>query len=168
MYMNIIKQHVVLNLLRSGRYSVNEQGEVVSNIGRETRILKPIKLYTGYLEYRLDVGFNEAIMVYGQGIVYLATYLQTFDPTRVIDHKDGNKANNKPDNLRCITTQENNRHNFHGPNGTRQSIRKRLAPDEIAAILNGHEMGISNVKLAQRYSVTRQTIAAVLHKNSVK
>ena len=161
--MNIKKQHIVLNLIRSGRYSLNPQtGDVVSHVGKEVRILKPIRLYTGYLQYVLDIGYNEQITVYGQGFSYLATYLNTYDPAFVIDHKDQDKANNKPDNLRCITEQENNKDNFKGSHGRKKGFRRvRLPIDVKQAIIELHKQGVSAVKLAAKYGCTRQTIANI-------
>lgn len=161
--MDINKQHIVLNLIRSKRYELNhETGDIISNCGLEPRVLKPIKHYTGYLQYRLDIGFNGYIMVYGQGFSYLAKHLTPFNPMYVIDHIDKNKGNNRPDNLRCITEQENTAGNFNGRHGLAPGFRrKRLPVDQKTEIIELHKQGISFVKLAERYEVTRQTIAAI-------
>lgn len=161
--MNIKKQHIVLNLIRSGRYALNPQtGEIISLIGKAPRVLKPIQLYTGYLQYVLDIGYNETIAVYGQGFSYLATYLETYDPAYVIDHKDQDKTNNRPENLRCITEQENNKDNFKGIHGRKAGfVRKRLPIDVKQAIIAANKEGVSFVKLAEKYGCTRQTIANI-------
>src|SRR5687768_587112 len=116
--MDIKKQHIVLNLIKSGRYSLNhETGEVISHIGKEPKVLQPIQHYTGYLQYNLDIGYNERISVYGQGFSYLAKWQTTYNPAFVIDHIDKDRANNRPNNLRCITEEENNKDNFIKNNG---------------------------------------------------
>lgn len=153
--MNIIKQHIVLSLIRSGRYKLDPAtGSVISSIGKQLRKLVPTKLYTGYLEYKLDIGFNETITVYGQGFSYLATYLTTYNPKFVIDHIDKNKANNKPSNLRCITQSENNHSNFKNRGGGK---RTRLPIDQKMMLKSDWESGFSFVKLAEKYNITRQT-----------
>lgn len=161
--MDINKQHIVLNLIRSKRYELNhETGEIISNCGIKPRVLQPIKHYTGYLQYRLDIGFNSYIMVYGQGFSYLAKHLTPFNPLYVIDHIDKNKSNNRPDNLRCITEQENTTGNFNSKHGLPAGFRrKRLPIDQKTEIIELHKQGISFVKLAEKYDVTRQTIASI-------
>ena len=156
--MNIKKQHIVLNLIASGRYSLNDQtGEIISHIGKEPRVLQPIAHYNGYKQYNLDVGYNERIMIYGQGFSYLYKWRTTFDPAFVIDHIDGDKSNNKPDNLRCITQKDNN--NASGNRLGSKIKRVRLPIDVKTAIIQAHKDGVSFVKLAAKYGTTRQTIA---------
>lgn len=158
--MELAKQHIVLSLIRSGRYELNhETGEIISNIGHEPRVLKPIKHYTGYLQYGLDIGFKQKIMVYGQGFSYLAKWLSTYDPKFVIDHKDGNKSNNLPSNLRCITEKENN--NAPGNKRGSKIRRVRLPRGTKLQIIEEAAAGVSFVKLAERYGTTRQTVSKI-------
>lgn len=163
--MNIFKQHVILNLIRSNRYVLDhETGNIISNIGIAPRVIKPIVHYSGYLQYVLDIGFNERITVYGQVFSFLAKHLSTYDPVLVIDHGDKNKANNKPDNLRCITEKEN----LAGPwrNGNKNGARNkkpRLSMAVKEAIKADFIAGISQVKLAEKYNTTRQTIARIVN-----
>lgn len=160
--MDINKQHIVLNLIRSGRYRVDfETGDVYSNVGLSERIMKPLRHYSGYLQYCLDIGFNHRIMVYGQGISFLAMYLETYDPKFVIDHKNGNKSDNRPENLRCITHAENLKDNGGHTKGKRIK-RVRIPVDQRHAIREGAKLGISHVKLAEQYHTTRQTIARIV------
>jgi anaerobic ribonucleoside-triphosphate reductase len=162
--MNIKKQHIVLNLIKSGRYELNpETGEVISNIGKEKRVMKPIKHYSGYLQYCLDIGYGEQIMVYGQGFSYLATWLEPYNPTYIIDHKDQNKANNVPSNLRCITQKENLKDNGRPFGKNRSDARHRLPASIKAEIIEGHKLGISQVRLAEKYNTTRQTVAKIIN-----
>lgn len=162
--MNVKKQHIVLNLIKSGRYELNpETGEVISNIGKEKRVMKPIQHYSGYLQYSLDIGYGEQIMVYGQGFSYLATWLETYNPAYVIDHKDRNKANNVPSNLQCITQKENLKDNGRPFGKNRSDARHRLPSSIKAEIIEGHKLGISQVKLAAKYNTTRQTVAKIVN-----
>lgn len=161
--MDIIKQHVVLNLVRSGRYELNhETGEILSNIGKDKRSLSPIEHYTGYLQYALDIGFNARIMVYGQVFSYLAKWLTTYDPKMVIDHKDKVKQNNRPDNLQCVSEQVNNGDNGGSTRG-KTIKRVRLPIDQKEAIRLDFESGISMTKLAIKYGTTRQTVSKIVN-----
>lgn len=165
--MDLVKQHVVLSLIRLGRYELDpETGNIFTNTGTEKRILAPIRYYTGYIQYTLNIGFNQKIMVYGHVFSYLATWLTTYNPAFVIDHIDHDKSNNRPGNLRCITQSENVRH--AQSSGRRNPAKKqiRLPPDQKELIRNEAIQGISQLKLSEKYGVSRHTIASII-KNKV-
>lgn len=161
--MQLFKQHVILNLIHSKRYELDPlTGNIISNIGKEKRVLKPIEHYSGYLQYVLDIGFNERINVYGQGFSYLATYKEVFNPKYVIDHKNEIKSDNRPDNLRCITESENLR--GHVRHGSKKGVeKKRLPIDQKEAIKQDFKLGLSQVKIAKKYNTTRQTVAKIVN-----
>jgi hypothetical protein len=80
------------------------------------------------------------------------------------NHKDGDKANNRPSNLEWVTMGANHLHAFRTglrePNhGERHPIAK-LTTDQVLEIrrLAGLELGKS---LAERYGVTKQTISKI-------
>lgn len=161
--MNIEKQHIILSLLASGRYEVDlETGLIYSNIGKEKRLLKPIKHYSGYLQYVLDIGFSQRINAYGQGIVYLARFKTVYNPAFVIDHIDKDKANNRANNLRCITEAENNAGNGKGYEHPKGYKRIRLPQDLKQEIRDKAANGVSFVRLAKEYRITRQTVARIV------
>lgn len=161
--MDIRKQHIVLNLIKSGLYTLESStGDVISLIGR-VKVLQPNRLESGYLQYNLAMGFGKYIPVYGQAFSYLFKYLRVYDPSHVIDHIDKNKSNNRPDNLRCITERENNSDNFLKNYGRlrEKKPRVRLSPDIRSEVREAAKEGVSFVKLAKRYGTTRQTISKV-------
>ena len=161
--MDIKKQHIILSLINSGRYECDiETGEIYSNAHGTKRLKKPIEHYSGYLQYHLDIGFCETIQVYGQGFNYLFKWRKTYDPKFVIDHINGIKNDNRPENLRCITHRENTKGNFKGVVGVKKgSIRFRLPEDAKQAIKDKAAMGISYTKLAAEYGTTRQTVSTI-------
>jgi predicted DNA-binding protein (UPF0251 family) len=162
-FMQLFKQHVILNLIASKRYELDPlTGAIVSNIGKERRVLKPIEHYSGYLQYVLDIGFNERLTVYGQGFAYLATYKEVFNPKYVIDHINCIKSDNRPQNLRCITERENLQ-GSHSRGLKKGTERKRLPIDQKEAIKQDFLAGISQVKIAEKYKTTRQTVAKIVN-----
>lgn len=77
---------------------------------KKGRILKSAKSKVGYLRLRLrDIGLDKMISVHR--LVCMA-FVSNDDPANKtqINHKDGNKENNTPDNLEWCTVTENNRH----------------------------------------------------------
>ena len=86
-----------------GIYSVSNDGEVRND--KTSRILKPNFNKDGYLRLTLSkCGKSNYCKVHR--IVFNA-FVGDFDNSLVIDHIDGIKTNNKPENLRQIPTREN-------------------------------------------------------------
>lgn len=78
--------------------------------------------------------FKQQNLLAHRVVYYLATGLE---PPDVLDHLDGNRQNNSPDNLRSVTVQENN-HNQHGRKGYRWESRRKHWRSQI--YLDGKEI----------------------------
>lgn len=85
------------------RYEVSDSGQLRSNIGNP-KIRKLIKHHNGY--YRVTVG-NKNYTIHR--LVY-ETFVCKIPKGYEINHKDGNKANNRLDNLEMVTHKENITH----------------------------------------------------------
>lgn len=104
-------------------YECNENGEIkrvfssVSNgKGNSKRIigLKPLKPKTkknGYQEVSLSLPGKHK-MFYVHRLV-ATTFIGNIPSGFVVNHKDGNKKNNKISNLEIVTYSENSSHSFH-------------------------------------------------------
>lgn len=162
--MEIQKQHIILNLINSGRYEADlETGKIYSNIGLEKREMSGFINVQGYLQYTLDLGFGSQIMVYGQGFIYLAKWRQTFNPKFVIDHLNKIKSDNRADNLRCVTEAVNLNYEANRKERTATLVRVRLPIDVKEAIRAEAANGVSYVKLAKKYNTTRQTVSSIVN-----
>lgn len=161
--MDIRKQHIVLNLIKSGHYVSDEATGGIISLLNKPKLLQPNRLDSGYYQYNLQLGYGKSIPVYGHAFTYLARHLKTYDPAYVIDHIDKNKSNNRADNLRCITEAENNGANFLANYGRLRDYkpRIRLSVDIRNEIREASKEGVSFVKLAKKYGTTRQTISKV-------
>jgi len=75
-----------------------------------------------------------------------------------VNHKDGNKANCRADNLEYTTKLENFAHAVrHGLNG-----RKKITPAQVLEIRKFRILGTSVKELSRRFGITESSIAGLL------
>ncbi len=95
-----------------GKYKISEDGEIWSV--KRNKFLKPFHKNGGYVRICLYVEKDKKI----KGIQYSVHRLvaQTFIPNPLnypqINHKDGNKTNNKVSNLEWCTPSQNQKHAY--------------------------------------------------------
>lgn len=107
-----------------GKYQVNGKGETKSLNYKRTGEEKVLKLAKGKAGY-LTVGFSENGVCkhfYIHRIVYESFY-GGIPKGMEIDHIDGDKLNNRVENLRCVTPKEN----INNPNTLNDRWRKNVS-----------------------------------------
>lgn len=87
-----------------GTYSVSDNGEVRNN--KTGRMLKPFNTYNGYLRVYIH---GKCLRVHR---LVAEHFLQNENGYPQVNHKDGNKRNNKADNLEWCTARENLKHAY--------------------------------------------------------
>lgn len=92
---------------RETDYFVNEKGEVF----RKGNQLKPYRQSKGYL--RIDVYFGGEKKATRVHRMVAEVFLPNPEGLSEINHKDGDKTNNKVDNLEWTTGSENMKHRSH-------------------------------------------------------
>ena len=168
-----------------GLYSVSKDGFILShekempNGGiKAKRILKPSLSKSGYLTVRLSkngVGITKTLHR-----LVLSNFIDNIDNLPQINHKDGNKLNNKIDNLEWCSASHNTKHAWQNSlivpsekfkeRASRQFI-KNLADkqrklnneiaDNIIEIYNNKN--ISMKKLGALFNVSSQTVCNIIH-----
>lgn len=90
-------------------YSVNTDGCVRND--RTGYILKPVIVSGGYMEVRLW----QDNKVYNRLVHRLvaSAFLSNLDDKKEVNHKDGDKSNNKLNNLEWVTRSENQWHRYN-------------------------------------------------------
>lgn len=88
-----------------------------------------------------------------------------------VNHIDGDKTNNRADNLEWVTQSENMKHAvLHGlaadQRGENNSNSKLTNADVVDILFRYHEVGETQVSLAKEYGVHSTTIGAVVNGRS--
>lgn len=106
-------------------YKINKDGKVFSN--KTNRFLQGSIYNTGYKMVRLTVGNSKKS--YAVHRLVAEAFLQNPNNLPIVNHKDGNKLNNKADNLEWVNQSENRVHAVQNKisklaNGKRNKIKK--------------------------------------------
>jgi hypothetical protein len=143
------------------RYSVSCFGEI---FGRKGKLLNPTPTDRGYL--RFDNGKREIRVHRAVAEAFIPNPLNLPE----INHKDGNKDNNRVDNLEWATHDDNMRHayknglivNKTGEAHPRAILTKKQV-DEIRKTHVRCDDNFGQVALGKRYGVTNSCIWRIVH-----
>lgn len=140
--------------LRSGKPNVqNKKGKVISPYYHEA----------GYLLVR--IGANGSKKKYYVHRLVAMAFCDGYDPSLTVNHKDGDKENNRPENLEWITKQENSRHEW---DIGLVDLRGEKHPDsilkeeDVRSILSRKKSGEGAKSIAYSYGVSISTIYKII------
>lgn len=106
-------------------YLVSDEGDVYSI--RSRKMLKPIKTNCGYLQVRLWDNYK----VYNKSVhrCVAEAFIDNPSNKEQVNHKDGDKTNNRADNLEWVTRSENQLHRYNvlKKRGHNPSIKEAVA-----------------------------------------
>lgn len=142
-------------------YEITPEGEVINR--RSGRVLKGQPNGKGYL--RVSIG-GQLRFVHR---MVAEKYIPNPEGKEQVNHKDGNKLNNRADNLEWVTNQENRNHAV----ATDLQVQGEKCP---WAKLTAHDVEairklygkVSNKDLAEVYGVAASTISAIQQYRSWK
>lgn len=120
--------------------------------------------------------FQVAFKIRGKVSLYLVhrlvakAFIPGFDPAKDVNHKDGNKLNNRVDNLEWCTRSENIRHAYNiglrrPPKGSLNGNAK-LSEDDVKSIRRMLRAGASQKTLCERYGVSSQSLSNIALRKS--
>ena len=98
----------------NGKYFISKNGDILSLVTGRPKIRKPVKSRNGYYFVRLVVEYGKQKTFQVHRLV-VKTYILESDKwpkDKVTDHINGNKTDNRLENLELVTNQENIRRAF--------------------------------------------------------
>lgn len=159
-------------------YFIDNEGNVFSNklMGKSKtkRHFKQLKtnMFNGYKIVGL---YKDKVhkCYFIHRLVALTFFGEPSSPDLVVNHKDGNKLNNIPENLEWVTQSENLYHCWHilHKDIIDDSAQKRLAKQEERKLLKSiicvetGEIFESQVSLANKLGITKECLNNLIRKN---
>ncbi len=160
-------------------YEVSSFGRVrrISR-GQHTRpgyILKP-RIRRNYLSVTLSAGRQGTGKAFSIHRLVSEAFIGAIPDGMQINHKNGNKTDNRPDNLEIVTPSENSLHSCRvlGKKGTpprlmgEKNHKAKLREPDIAKIFLLRERGLSQQKIANQFGVDQTTVSCILRKKNWK
>ena len=130
---------------------------------RKGKILKPT-LSTGY--YSVNLSTKEKIVSKKIHVLIARTFIGERPQGSDVRHKDGNKLNNVLSNIEYGTRSENMLDGYKIYGKTMRC--QKLSPETATIIRKEYSEGYSYSKLAQKYSVSKSTIGAIIRQEIYK
>lgn len=145
----------------------------VSNLGRVAnelrgpgswRIMKASKNNVGYLGLSIPVGGRRKFL-FVHRLVAFAFLAPQPTPTHEVNHKDGEKTNNRASNLQWMTRRENQLHRFavlgqHTGKGE-TAPNAKLTETQAREILSRRERGESGRAIAADYGISTPVVYSI-------
>lgn len=143
-------------------YSVSDTGKVRRDTSvtsaKAGRLIKQHKTRDGYMQVGLHVA-GRSVTYRTHRLVY-AAFNGPIPEGLVIDHLDGNPANNRLDNLEAVSTAENVRRGFQRPG--RQPTGAKLTATHVVEIREARARGELLRTLSEEYSVSLEQISNIV------
>lgn len=140
---------------------IKENGDLFS--AKSNKILKPTVGSGGYLEYSTKVGDRKR-KLYQHRLLAMA-YIPNPNNYRVVNHKDGNKLNNKIDNLEWCTDKQNSDHawdnNLINNRGSKMT-NARWTDDQVRLLRAYHKQGYTLTQLCKANNFPKPTMSNML------
>jgi len=161
-----------------GYYQISNLGHVkrihAITCAKVGHILKPDIAHNGYLRVTL-CKFNKPKKFPIHHLVLIAFVGPQPSPVHQCNHANGDRADNRLENLSWVTPSENQQHSFKvlgrrssGPKGERCALSK-LTTKQVIEIRRLHASGkLTALELASMFHVARRTIYGIVNRKRWK
>lgn len=149
------------------QFEQHKSGEFVSNFGRvmsrRGKILKQSLTTCGYLQ----VGVGSPKKTKTVHRLVAEVFIGEIPNGYHVNHKDGNKQNNRLDNLEIVTASENQKHRYAVLNAKRligeANAMSKLSEDQIYEIYDLMCAHWTNDQIAEKYNVHSRYVSLLRH-----
>lgn len=153
------------------RYEISDAGRLrtisPSTAGDLPTVLKPFVKRSGYVQYGLSANGVEKWFLAHR---LVALHFLSPDPERpVVNHRNGDKADNRVDNLEWSTLAENNRH--ADARGVRHALTNpkrahKLTAAIVETIRAEHKATGATKAIAEKHGLSATTVRRIVHGRS--
>lgn len=143
-------------------YQISSYGRLKSKdrVVRKGRIMLAPPNSSGYHHTSLNVkGVKKGVYIH---LIVAAHFVDNTLSKPEVNHKDGDKSNNKCNNLEWVTKCENVRHAYH----TLRRGHIKLAPQDVIAIRESYATGNGVGIISDATGVSRSNIQAIVTRQS--
>ena len=152
-------ERLLISLVEKGILEIDAQGNIW-RYRKGRRCLATRVSRRGYLTIRATINGIE-ISTYAHRLVYHYFYGPIPDG-REVNHKNGVRADNRPENLEAITHSENMEHAI----GFTKIVAYKLTANQVREIRRRRANGEKLIPLANEYGVTHSAIIKIMRGDS--
>lgn len=144
-----------------GLYEISNIGRVKS-LSRYKCFLKPLPKKVGYLQINLKgKGVSKYYLIHRLVAIH---FIDNPNGYSCVNHLDNNRSNNNMDNLEWCSHEMNS---AHMKSQNRQAFgeknaKAKLKESDVTEIINLRSCGLTLQAIADRYSVTKQSIHSIV------
>lgn len=164
-YENLYKVSNLGSVKRLSRESVDKLGRPYK---LKEKLLKPNRIKGGYFQLKLTRDKVEKSLLLHR-LVCEAFHGPAPEGRNFVNHKDGDKSNNRADNLEWVSVQENTDH--AAANGLRchgeASPKAKLTEEQVIEICRlWDSKSLTRYQLADKFKISHRNICSILSGNS--
>lgn len=138
-----------------GLYRISDLGRVKSIRKIHHKIMNPCPNTWGYFRVTLRKDGTSYTLTIHKAVT--DAFLPKFAEKKEVNHKDGDKSNNRLDNLERVTRKENIQHSW------KLKLRKsKITIMDVSMIKTLYREGLSQRKIAKQYDVSQARIHQVV------
>lgn len=149
--------YLIEEMLQDPNYEIRDDGTVWTRVARTGKVFKDESKWRELFRLTASNGYCELRYRYKNvrrcRVVY-AKYVGKLEQDLVINHKDGNKLNDHPDNLELITQSENNKHRFRELKSGPVIGNSKINYDIAQAIREDKKTGMTHKALMAKYNIS--------------
>lgn len=136
-------------------YAVNPYGDVISSKHAFVKLLSKACSATGYYTISLCNGKTNTKNVH---ILVTDAFLQKVENKQQVNHIDGNRENNRLDNLEYCTAKENIQHEFRTGLCSKRGL---LTEDELNKIVEMLNAGSTYCDIAYKFNISPELVRKI-------